>query len=304
MRSCSTTRVARVCYSLGADANLDGVLDAGDTQLLYADLGYLANQAPTGTPTIFKTHLDLETHEAISQALSDPEGDALTVRITGTSHGTAQLSGDGHTLIFNPESGFIGVANVTLIGDDGYTASDPVTVSFNISDAPLINLELSARQFRLTGGQQQSLTVIGDFADEQDVVLPASYLTFDSSTATSLSVSLAGRITALTDGYGILSASSHGIQAATSFTVGFPSDFQQQSLYIAGLDIYPQAVTLVTGGTRQMLAGLDGEYPLGSCGLRYPLLHYQSCDRQRNCRWIGHGARPGLDHGHRHQRRW
>ena len=95
----------------------DGVLTVSDTQLLFASLGYSANAAPRIEAATRKTHVDLDIDWNLGSLISDPEGDSLYVGIVGASHGTVRMAGDGRTLYFKPDTGFVGDATVTLIAD-------------------------------------------------------------------------------------------------------------------------------------------------------------------------------------------
>jgi hypothetical protein len=67
------------------------------------------------------------------------------------------------------------------VADDGYSTSPVATVTVNVSDAPLVTLDFTVRQPRLDARHSTKLELIGDFTDEQNVALPASYLTFAST---------------------------------------------------------------------------------------------------------------------------
>ena len=67
------------------------------------------------------------------------------------------------------------------------------------------------------------MSVIGDFADEQGVALPASYLTFQTIDPTVVVVTATGQLTAVAEGSTVLIASTvMGIQAATLLNVDDP----------------------------------------------------------------------------------
>src|SRR5262249_17447019 len=167
-------------YLVGADANLDGVIDATDTGLLAVDLGFVANRPPVIAATPLKTHTDLTLTTDASALISDPEDDPVYVRVAGAQHGTATLGLDGHTVIFVPDPGYSGPAGIELQGDDGYSTSPVVTVPVNVSAAPLVQLDFMTRNLRLNPGDTRALLVIGDFADQQGVFLPPSYVTLAS----------------------------------------------------------------------------------------------------------------------------
>ncbi|MDH5669840.1 MAG: Ig-like domain-containing protein, partial [Nitrospira sp.] len=292
------------------DANQDGVLNSADLHLYHQNLGFIPNQAPTATNATAKTHQDLEllfpvtvSNSALSTQssalLSDPENDPVVYRITGAMNGTARITSDGANVSFTPDTGFFGAASFAIVADDGYSTSQVATVTVNVSDAPLVALDFAVRQPRLDARHSTTLELIGDFTDEQDVALPASYLTFG---LTNLSpqpsvlgpgavIEATGVLTGVIDGTtGIVTASTaHGpngavIQAATAFSIGLPTDQTQQFLYALGLDVFPGAVSLATGtdpllpgavpvapGQRQILVDLADVIDLtaGTTGTRY-----------------------------------
>jgi hypothetical protein len=74
---------------------------------------------------------------------------------------------------------------------------------------------------------------------------------------------LLGVVMGLSDGISVLSASRNGISAVTAIRVGDLQPTNQTELNVAiaeqyGLNLYPQAVTLTSGVTRQLLVGLNG----------------------------------------------
>jgi hypothetical protein len=283
---------ALITQNSALDSNRDGRLDSSDIHLYRQNLGFIPNQAPVANNAAAKTHQDLELIfpvEVSNSALStqnsallfDAEGDPTTYRIVGATNGTARIASDGSSVSFTPATGFFGEASFSIVADDGYSTSQVATVTVNVSDAPLVKLDFVARAPRLSPRASQVLQLVGDFADEQNVLLPASYLQFQSTNPTAGIVTLhASRATlhGLTEGTGIITASTaHGpggvtIQAATAFSIGIPTDQTQQFLYALGLDVFPGAVSLTTGGgQRQILADLADTIQLtnGSTGTRY-----------------------------------
>ena len=283
------------------DANQDGVLNAADLHLSRQNLGFIPNQAPVATNATAKTHQDLDllfpidasrfTNDASRVVINDAEGDPTFYRIVGATNGTARIASDGSSVSFTPTTGYSGDAGFSIVADDGYAMSQVVTVTVNVSNVPLVTLDFVARAPRLSPRASQLLQLVGDFADEQNVLLPASYLQFQSSNPTAGVVTLhASRATlhGLTEGTGVITASTpHGpdgavIQAATAFSIGLPTDQTQQFLYSLGLDVFPGAVSLGTGsatavpvpippGQRQILVDLADTIDLtnGSTGTRY-----------------------------------
>src|SRR5262249_32484058 len=160
---------------------------------------------------------------------------------------------DGHTVTFLSTSGYTGPASFQVQADDGYGTSAPATVSVNVSAAPLVKLDFAQRNPRLNPGEPGTAPLVGDFPDQQEVALPSSYVTFETTDPTVATVSASGLLNAVANGTAVLLASSHGIQAATAVLVGTPTDLTQQLLAGLGLTVYPQAVSLAApGGTRQL----------------------------------------------------
>ncbi|MDD2761989.1 MAG: hypothetical protein PHH11_17065, partial [Methylomonas sp.] len=96
----------------GVDLNGDGNIDAYDRQVLYANYGWRANQAPVAFATLpdINTHADLAKTTVLTNVAQDLEGDQLFWRVLGATHGTAKLGADGQTLLFTPEEGYAGPA--------------------------------------------------------------------------------------------------------------------------------------------------------------------------------------------------
>ena len=117
--------------------------------------------------------------------------------------------------------------------------------------------------------------MVGDFADQQGIPLPTSYLTFQSSDDSIASVSPNGLLHATRDGSATVRVASHGVQAATAVTIGTPESSRDQLLYSVGLNAYPGAVTLSDGGTRQFQVYARADLALAtnltgsSAGTRY-----------------------------------
>jgi len=257
------TSVGQPGYLPAADANQDGVINATDAQLLGADLGFQANLPPTVTAGQGLTHQDLVVSVDLSPLASDPAGNPIYFRVLNPQNGTATLAADGHTAIFLPAPGYTGPASFQYQADDGYGTSAPATVSVNVSAAPLVNLDFVTRPIVLAPGATLVEKVIGDFADEKGIALPASYVSFQTTDATVAVVSPAGSVSAQTNGTAVLLAFSHGIQAATAIRVGTPTDLTSQLLAQVGLTADPQAVSLAAGvGTRQLDISLDHEIDL------------------------------------------
>ncbi|PSF28557.1 hypothetical protein C7H19_24555, partial [Aphanothece hegewaldii CCALA 016] len=166
---------------------------------------------------------------------------------------------------FKPILGYTGLASFELMASDGFSASNSALIMVNVSSAPLLSLDFVERHPKLQVGEQIGLKVIGDFADQQDVVLPNDYLTWYSENATVASVTGMGLVTGLSNGTTVLGAERNGIQAVTASRIGkIPAPTNQTEFHIAlaeeqGLEIYPDAVTLTAGVNRQILVTINRE---------------------------------------------
>ncbi len=254
----------------GADVDHDGDIDAADSQLLYLHLGFTPNLAPTVDAATFKTHVGLGIAPSLAQRINDPENDRVSLRVVSATNGTVQVLADGRTLRFKPTEGYFGEATVTVVADDGYTASAAQTFTFNVSNSPLLSIDFDRRDLKFRPGDQYALKFIGDFADEQDVELPADYLSLSSFDPSVAAVNAAGELTALKEGTGGLLVSRGLISAATAISVGTPRSAAEIFTYYFGIDAYPDTLSMTAGTLRQMVVqrGIDDVTDAGS-GTRY-----------------------------------
>ncbi len=239
-------------YVAAANFDQSGVIDATDEALLAADLGFAASKPPTVNPVQATTHQDLAVTINLSQYASDPQGNPLYFKIVGAQNGTATLGIDGQTATFLPAPGYTGPAQFQFLADDGSGTSPVDTVSITVSSAALTNLDFVARNPRIQPGDVVNIGVTGDFTDQSGALLPASYVTFQSSNPAVFTVSPQGQLNAVGDGTAVLLVSSHGIQAATAVLVG-PPTFAQRQLYDSGLTTSLTAETLAANiGSHQL----------------------------------------------------
>jgi hypothetical protein len=147
-----------------ADTNRDGVIDEGDLQILASNFGFQANRPPVISATTLMTHIDLELTVDLSELVHDPEEDAIYVRVSAATNGTATLGGDGRMVHFTPALGYSGQASFTLAADDDLTSSAPVEFTVPVSNAPLLHLDFSQRPLQLHPGQRIQVAAVGDFA--------------------------------------------------------------------------------------------------------------------------------------------
>ncbi|MCX7894015.1 MAG: putative Ig domain-containing protein, partial [Burkholderiales bacterium] len=258
-------------YFPGADADLDGDVDAADSQLLFASLGFAPNLPPLLAATTLRTHVELEVRAPLARIVTDVEGDPVSFRIIGAENGIARVAGDGRTLVFLPADGFAGTATINVAADDGFSLSDPATIAVHVSDAPLVDLDILTRTPVVGVGGSVELAFIGDFADEAGVVLPASYLGLSVTNPAAARIGADGRLAGLAQGYGAVVATRAGITAATAFRSGGFASLADRALDIAGLEFYPDAVTVVAeGGVRQIvLAALGTDVAQAADGTLY-----------------------------------
>ncbi|MGB6300739.1 MAG: putative Ig domain-containing protein, partial [Rivularia sp. (in: cyanobacteria)] len=261
------TAIANNSNEIRYDFNRDGVVNAADMQILGSNYGFAANIAPIVTPTTVLTHTGLEAFIDLDKLATDPEGDPIYFRLADSSNGIVSFTPDGKSVIFTPGDGYSGdEASFDLIADDGFSTAATVTIRVNVSDAPLINLDIVNRSPRLDAGESTELVVIGDFADQEDVILPASYLQFGSESGLVADINQYGVLSGISDGVEIVSVRKNGISAVTAVRVGdIPAPSNDSEFYVAlaeqdGLQLYPEAVTLTTGMTRQLLVGLDESF--------------------------------------------
>ncbi len=240
-------------YSLAADGNGDGVIDAADVQIVAANLGFQATSPPVVQPGSVMTHVNLPVEYNLGPQATDPQGDPVYFRIVGATGGVATLNPDGETATFVPTPGFTGTASFQFVADNGLAVSTPATITVNVSSARLISLDFQKREPRINQGGGIQLVAVGDFADQQDVVLDPSYVTFSSSDPAVVAISSDGRLVGNVVGTSVVIISAQGVQAATAVTVGQPQDTVSEDLYLHGLALYPLSVSLSSaGGTRQL----------------------------------------------------
>ncbi|MEG3927915.1 MULTISPECIES: Ig-like domain-containing protein [unclassified Microcoleus] len=267
-------------YTIDQDLNRDGIINWADQTLLNSNFGFIANKPPVASAFSTSTHAELETIIPLVGKATDPEGDSIFYNALNPVNGTVLFNPNTKTATFKPAPGFSGIASFELAASDGYNWGVPAKVMVNVSGAPLLSLDFANRNPQLYAGDSTELTVLGDFADQKGVVLPASYLTYTSFNPGVAPIDAFGKVTGLADGTSIFSASHNNIQAVTAARVGempIPANDDEWNALLAeiyGLDVYPQAVTLTTGVKRSLLVGIEGltdspDLKFGSVGTRY-----------------------------------
>ncbi|MDB5857580.1 MAG: hypothetical protein JWQ76_1269, partial [Ramlibacter sp.] len=276
---------AQVRVSIAGDLNRDGAVDGADSaqassgnrQLVYANYGFRANQAPvdsSGGP--LKTHLDLQVQARLDSIAGDLEGDMIFWQVLGASHGTAALSGDGRFLAFTPEDGYAGPATITLQADDGFARGAPIELTVNVSAARLlavhiINLD---RLAAMRAGESAKVQAIADFEDQQGVFIgpDAGYLTVQVEDigalgyagATAVEVDDARDIVrTLRAGQALVSVlriteDGRTVRAAVGVNAYAGSDDPMVDMTVSP-DVYPGTLTLVPDATRQLKVTVSGD---------------------------------------------
>ncbi|MEM9272984.1 MAG: CARDB domain-containing protein, partial [Cyanobacteria bacterium P01_F01_bin.143] len=253
-----------VGYDIALDVNRDRVIDQVDIQILGSNYGFAANQAPVVIDGNALTHEDLSVAIPLGDLASDPEGDRIFYRAIDVENGKVTFAPDGETAIFTPDVGYTGAATFKLLADDGFAVSDPGRIEINVSDEPLTSLDFVVRNPQLEVGEQFELQVIGDFADQEDVLLPGDYLNWTSENE-DVAIINDSLLIGIGNGTSIVSAERDDIETVTVSRVGdslAPTDDTSFNSVLAedrGLDIYPNAVTLTLGINRQILVGINGE---------------------------------------------
>ena len=116
-----------------------------------------------------------------------------------------------------------------------------------------MSLDFQTQEPHLAVVGSAQIVVVGNFADEQGVILDHSYHAFQSTDLSVANVSTTGAVVGVAPGTSILIVTAAGLQAATAVTVGTPTDARDMELYQHGLNVYPPSVSLSSnGGTRQI----------------------------------------------------
>jgi VCBS repeat-containing protein len=265
--------------NMAGDINGDGAVNTTDRQVLYANYGLRANQAPVAASVLpgAKTHTDLATNVGLNTVAQDMEGDSAFWRVLGSTHGTAKLSSDGLNILFTPEAGYAGLATITVQADDGFASAAPIELSVNVSGAKLLALHLAPLSM-LRAGESAVLHATADFEDEKGVaIVDGGYLTVSlpspasgggaggeglwDNARSAISIDDArDLLIARAQGPALVivtrtDASGHTVQAVNSLNAELPADpnadYAADPMQVQP-DVYPGTLTLVPGGTRQL----------------------------------------------------
>ena len=260
----------------GSDINGDGVIDLLDRQLVNVNFGIRKNQAPQPVADLSEvmTHVELPVLVALSDIARDLDGDRVFFRIVDSENVTARFTPDGEFLRVTPDAGHAGVGSITVVADDGFNTTEDIKIDVNISDAKLTDIAFLYRDFRFElPGDTAPLVVVGQFEDQEDVVLPFDYVqvsTLDNSVA---AVSSQGVLRTKKIGDTALIARRDGIAAGTAVRIGTASDFEGQIAQLFGLDVYPDTVTILPeSGTRTIVTAIGEANPIyltGQDGVLY-----------------------------------
>jgi YD repeat-containing protein len=207
-------------YSLGADADRNGVVNLQDQLILEQNFGFVADQPPVATSTTLATRQGVPITIDLSTLASDPQGHLIGYVLSNAQHGTVTLSQDGHTATFTPDAGYFGPASFNFVSEDPSASSNVATNSINVQTAVLEDIQFQQKDPHLNVGQTNVLTVIATYADGTTGAIPASLLTFTSSNPSVATVGPNGAIAVLNTGQTILTATVDGFTAATPLAVG------------------------------------------------------------------------------------
>ncbi|WP_372895479.1 putative Ig domain-containing protein, partial [Stieleria sp.] len=251
--------VADPGYQLAFDLDRDGIVGAADVQILGSNLQFSTNQRPDVAAPSTRTHRNLELNISLGGLVVDPEGDAVTLSIGNVVGGTATVVA-GQDVRFVPSDGFVGTATIEVAAHDGYNTSQAAAISIDVSGAPLVGIDFVNRSPSLTSGGLLRVAAVGDFADQEDVPLPDSYVTFVSSDPDVAVVDTTGRIAPVNSGTTVLTVEAEGLRASTPLNV-FDADDPRPNQRRIDLQVYPESIALPDqGGTRQIVLTANGSF--------------------------------------------
>ncbi|HND56836.1 MAG TPA: Ig-like domain-containing protein, partial [Pirellulaceae bacterium] len=232
-------------YSINADVNRDGLLEAADGLPLESSFSFIANRAPTVADVAATTISGVSIPIDLAALSHDLDGDALAYGVSQVAHGSVTLVDGGRTALFTPEQGYTGAAAFRVVADDGLAWSPLGTVAINVQAGSFTQLKLDQRDPVLGAGESLTLHVAGLLADGSARDLPSSQIQFVSSNPTVATIGSDGTIVALAAGVSIIEVHAYGRVAATPVTVGPRAD--------RFLQFFPTSYVLEPNETRQFI---------------------------------------------------
>ncbi|MCC7205279.1 MAG: tandem-95 repeat protein, partial [Phycisphaeraceae bacterium] len=236
-------------YQPTADADRNGLIDAADWLVLQANTGVEINTAPIVTPTSLNGREGQVLRIDLLPLVSDLQAGVLDLVLRNVRHGSAVLAGDGHTVLFAADLGYVGDAGFEFAAFDGSLASDWASVDVSLAAVAISSIQLLPKDPVLAPGSVLDLQVIATYADGATEQLPARLVVFNSSNPTAALVSSTGSVWAQSVGYSILTATVDNLVAATPILVGSAGSLPA----LPALEFFPTSYTLAPAGTRQLV---------------------------------------------------
>ncbi|MGL5059984.1 MAG: DNA/RNA non-specific endonuclease [Microcoleus sp.] len=114
----------------------------GQQILDYVNNSNSDNNPPVVSPASIRTYTELETTISLENLATDAEGDPLTISVLNPVNGTVIFNPSTKEASFKPAPGFAGIASFDFLASDGFASSTPATVTVNVSNVGLLNLDL------------------------------------------------------------------------------------------------------------------------------------------------------------------
>jgi len=127
-------------------------------------------------------------------------------------------------------------------------------------------LNFVERKPRLEVGETTQLWTVGDFADQEQVLLPEDYLTWSTESETVANLSETGLLRGLSPGTTIITGARDGVEAVLATRVGEIEPTTESELVVElaeqfGLDVFPRALTITEGTVSPIYVSLAGGLP-------------------------------------------
>ncbi|MCA9051486.1 MAG: tandem-95 repeat protein, partial [Planctomycetaceae bacterium] len=232
------------------DIDGDGLQNALDLQILFAQFGLTANQAPVWTTDAveWKSHASFSQVFNLGELASDPEGDRLSYQIRSMTAGIQSAVVTDNLILVTPDPEFSGTALLELLVDDGFAESLPRVIALEILDVGLNRIYFATDTLLLNAGDYADTAVYADFEDGETIrVLPRDYsISVEDS---SVAIVDGSRIIGQGDGeYTVLHADvTRGYSLAAVITVGVPTDFELIRSYLLGIQADTESHLLHVG---------------------------------------------------------